>query len=110
MAVSPGNLELSGALQPASSEDDVTGVLSATPIPAQTILTFSSSGSSPTTPPSPTPAPTPPPAGVTLDGSSSQYIIVNTNGSLYIQDTVSGRGGTQTFSGVTTMHFSDGTG
>ncbi|HEY4043429.1 MAG TPA: DUF4214 domain-containing protein, partial [Rhodopila sp.] len=51
------------------------------------------------------------PAGeVVLSGSSSQYIIANDGGSLYIQDSVAGRNGTQVLSGVNEMVFTDGVG
>jgi plastocyanin len=51
------------------------------------------------------------PAGeVILSGSSSQYIIANDNGSLYIQDTVAGRNGTQILSPSTVVSFTTGMG
>jgi hypothetical protein len=52
----------------------------------------------------------PPPVEVTLHGSSSQYLIADDNGSLYVQDTMAGRDGTQTLSGVNEMMFTDGVG
>jgi V8-like Glu-specific endopeptidase len=64
----------------------------------------SGSGTPPTSPPV-TPA-----NEVILRGSSSQYLIADGNGSLYVQDTVSGRDGTQTLPGVTEMVFADGIG
>jgi hypothetical protein len=45
---------------------------------------------------------------VILSGSSAQYIIANDNGTLYIQDTVAGRNGTQVLPGITVMSFTDG--
>jgi Domain of unknown function (DUF4214) len=55
--------------------------------------------------------PPPPPSGtVVLHGASAQYVIANDGGSLYVQDTVSGRDGTQILSGTTLMAFTDGTG
>ncbi|HXP09981.1 MAG TPA: DUF4214 domain-containing protein, partial [Acidobacteriaceae bacterium] len=47
---------------------------------------------------------------VILSGSSSQYIIADDDGLLYIEDTVAGRDGTQILSGVTVMVFSNGKG
>ena len=47
---------------------------------------------------------------VTLSGSHDQYVIADSNGSLYVQDTVSGRDGTQTLSGISQISFADGTG
>ena len=49
------------------------------------------------------------PAGeVILSGSSAQYIIADDIGSLYIQDTVAARNGTQVLPGITVMSFTDG--
>ncbi|HEY4042057.1 MAG TPA: DUF4214 domain-containing protein [Rhodopila sp.] len=45
-----------------------------------------------------------------LQGSAPQYVIADNAGSLYIQDSVSGRDGTQTLPGVTEMVFTDGVG
>jgi hypothetical protein len=45
-----------------------------------------------------------------LQGSAAQYVIADDAGSLYIQDTVAGRDGTQLLPGITTMVFTDGTG
>jgi ELWxxDGT repeat protein len=47
---------------------------------------------------------------ITLRGSSSQYIVADNNGSVYLQDTVAGRDGTQTLAGVTEIVFTNGTG
>jgi hypothetical protein len=47
---------------------------------------------------------------VTLHGSHDQYIIVNNNGSLYVQDTVAGRDGIQTLPGDREVVFTDGKG
>jgi ELWxxDGT repeat protein len=47
---------------------------------------------------------------ITLHGISSQYIVADNNGSVYLQDTVAGRDGTQTLSGVTEIVFTNGTG
>jgi hypothetical protein len=44
-----------------------------------------------------------------LHGASTQYIIADNNGSLYIQDTVAGRDGARTLPGVGQMIFTDGT-
>jgi hypothetical protein len=103
LLVGTGDLEefaigISGMEGPISALDTSLGVLSSTPIPAQTNISFSSSGG------------TPPPGEVILHGSSSQYIVADDNGSLYVQDTVAGRDGTQTLPGVTEMVFTDGTG
>jgi uncharacterized protein DUF4214 len=51
-----------------------------------------------------------PPGTVGLHGSHDQYIVADNNGSLYVQDTVAGRDGTQTLPGVNVMTFTDGTG
>jgi phospholipase/lecithinase/hemolysin len=48
--------------------------------------------------------------GTDLQGSAAQYVIADNGGSVYIQDTVAGRDGTQTLPGITTMAFTDGTG
>jgi phospholipase/lecithinase/hemolysin len=45
-----------------------------------------------------------------LQGSSSQYVVADDGGSLYLQDMVAGRDGTQILPGITTMAFTDGTG
>lgn len=46
---------------------------------------------------------------VVLHGSHDQYVIADDGGSLYIQDTVAGRDGTQVLSGIEQMVFTDGT-
>ena len=48
--------------------------------------------------------------GTNLHGSASQYVVADDGGSLYIQDTVAGRDGTQVLPSVTTMAFTNGTG
>jgi phospholipase/lecithinase/hemolysin len=48
--------------------------------------------------------------GTNLHGSAAQYVVADDGGSLYIQDTVAGRDGTQVLPGVTTMAFANGTG
>jgi hypothetical protein len=50
------------------------------------------------------------PVNIELHSSHSEYIITTSNGSLYAQDTVGGRDGTQTLSGVREINFTDGTG
>jgi hypothetical protein len=62
-------------------------------------------------PPAPPPPAPPPPALIStvLHGASTQYIIADNNGSLYIQDTVAGRDGARTLPGVGQMIFTDGT-
>lgn len=52
----------------------------------------------------------PPPGEVILHGPAAQYVIADDNGSLYIQDTVPGRDGTQTLPGVNEMVFTNGVG
>jgi hypothetical protein len=71
---------------------------------AQWIASGSQSGAAISSPP-------PPPSSdrVILRGSSSEYSIANNNGSLFIQDHVSGRDVTQTTS-ATKINFTDGTG
>jgi hypothetical protein len=54
--------------------------------------------------------PLPVPPSIDLHGSASQYIIADNAGSLYVQDTVNGRDGTQTLPDVTRMVFTNGTG
>ncbi len=51
-----------------------------------------------------------PPGEVVLAGASSQYIVANAGGSLYIKDTVANRDGTQVLAGKSLMAFTDGTG
>jgi hypothetical protein len=51
-----------------------------------------------------------PPGSVRPHGSHDQYVIVNDNGTLVVDDTVSGRDGNQELSGVDDVLFSDGTG
>jgi hypothetical protein len=63
----------------------------------------------PTMPTTPLP-PTAPSNEIALHGAASQYIIADNNGSLYIQDTVAGRDGTQTLPGITGMVFTNGIG
>jgi Domain of unknown function (DUF4214) len=53
---------------------------------------------------------TAPPGEVILSGSSSQYIVADDGGSLYVQDTVAGRNGTQVLPGVNEMVFTNGVG
>lgn len=48
--------------------------------------------------------------GTTLRGTAAQYVVADDGGSLYIQDTVAGRDGTQVLSGVSTMSFANGIG
>jgi T5SS/PEP-CTERM-associated repeat protein len=51
------------------------------------------------------------PAGmVPLHGTHDQYVVANSNGSLYVQDTVAGRDGLQILSGEALLAFPDGTG
>jgi phospholipase/lecithinase/hemolysin len=45
-----------------------------------------------------------------LQGSSAQYVVADDGGTLYVQDTVSGRDGTQVLPGVDVMQFTDGVG
>jgi len=56
----------------------------------------------------------PPPTGPTnigaLHGNHGDYVIANTGGQLYIQDTVPGRDGTQTVANPGEMRFADGIG
>jgi hypothetical protein len=52
----------------------------------------------------------PGPRPVQLHGSHGQYILANDGGSLYVQDTVAGRDGTQILPGVNEAHFTDGNG
>ena len=47
---------------------------------------------------------------VVLHGSAAQYVVADSGGSLFIQDTVAGRDGTQTLPGVKEMVFTDGVG
>jgi hypothetical protein len=47
---------------------------------------------------------------VLLHGTHDQYIVLDDNGTLYIQDTVASRDGTQLLPGVNQMTFVDGTG
>jgi hypothetical protein len=47
---------------------------------------------------------------VVLQGSSSQYLIADNNGSLFVEDTVAGRDGVQSLPGDNLMQFADGTG
>jgi hypothetical protein len=47
---------------------------------------------------------------VSLHGASSQYVVADSNGSLYLQDMVAGRDGIQTLPGVVEINFTDGTG
>jgi phospholipase/lecithinase/hemolysin len=47
---------------------------------------------------------------VALRGSSSQYVIADDGGSLYVNDTVAGRDGAQILPGTTLMRFTDGSG
>jgi hypothetical protein len=64
----------------------------------------------PTPTPVPTPIPTPVAVPVVLHGSHDQYIVASNNGSLYVQDKVVGRDGTQTLPGTNIMSFTDGSG
>jgi hypothetical protein len=57
-----------------------------------------------------TTATTPPTGEIILGGSAAQYVIASNGGTLYLQDTVPGRNGTQELPGVDTMKFTDGTG
>jgi hypothetical protein len=57
-----------------------------------------------------TAAGTPPPGEVILHGAATQYVIADDSGSLYIQDTVAGRDGTQILSDVKEMEFTNGVG
>jgi hypothetical protein len=57
-----------------------------------------------------TTATTPSPGEIILRGSAAQYVIASDGGTLYLQDTVAGRSGTQALPGVDTMKFTDGTG
>jgi hypothetical protein len=50
------------------------------------------------------------PGEVILSGSSSQYLIADDEGSLYVQDTVAGRNGTQVLPGANEMMFTNGVG
>jgi hypothetical protein len=50
------------------------------------------------------------PGSVIQSGSSSQYVIANDGGTLYVADTVANRNGTQVLPGVTKIMFTDGVG
>jgi hypothetical protein len=56
------------------------------------------------------PPPPPTPGQVVLSGASSQYVIANDGGTLYVSDTVANRNGTQTLPGVNKIVFTDGVG
>jgi hypothetical protein len=55
-----------------------------------------------------TPAPTP--GQVAVRGSHDQYVLASAGGSLYVQDNVAARDGTQILPGTTLVAFTDGTG
>jgi hypothetical protein len=91
---------------------DIMGIISGAPISQGTSLTFTATGNtSGSTPPPPTPSgPSTPSGNVTVHGSHSQYVVASNNGSLYVQDTVVNRDGTQTLPNDGTITFTDGTG
>jgi hypothetical protein len=51
-----------------------------------------------------------PSGSIRSHGAHNEYVIVNDNGTLVVEDTVAGRDGTQRLSGVDDVLFSDGTG
>jgi hypothetical protein len=70
------------------------------------ILGYRTASSTPVqAPAAPTPA-----AEVILHGSHDQYVVVSSNGSLYLDDTVAGRDGTRTLPSGRVMAFTDGAG
>jgi hypothetical protein len=82
-------------------------------IPLASLLTYlntASGGYTGTITISPPPMPGNGPGGAVLHGSHGQYIVADNNGSIYVQDAVSGRDGIQTLTSVTELRFTDGTG
>jgi Domain of unknown function (DUF4214) len=96
-------VEIDLFIPPETQLDNSLLVVSLPTLSVGTTISFSESGafSGPLTPT---------PTTVAAHGSHDQYIVADNNGSLYLQDTVANRDGTQTLPTDNTVTFTDGTG